>query len=235
MIEMGITHQRITPLWPQANPEVENFMKPRTKVIRAAHIEQKEWKRDLYKFLLNYRAMPHTTTGVSPSDLLFNRKIKVKLQQMVTPKDQDKHCILRQKDEQAKLKMKQYADTKRKAKTSTIEVGDTVLVCQRKESKFTSKFDQHPFKVVRKKGTMITAKRNGKFITCNVSLFKKVHLEPHHFEETSDEDDDSDGNDNHSACDNNDIIGDPIILRRYPRGNRSTTQRYGQNVYDCWL
>ena len=31
MKENGIDHQRITPLWPQANSEVENFMKPLTK------------------------------------------------------------------------------------------------------------------------------------------------------------------------------------------------------------
>ena len=234
MIEMGITHQRITPLWPQANSEAENFMKPLTKVIRAAHIEQNDWKRELYKFLLNYRATPHMTTGLSPSELLFNRKIKVKLPQMVTATDQNKDQIVRQKDEQAKLKMKQHADTKRRTETSEIEIGDTVLVRQRKKSKFTSKFDQHPFKVVRKKGTMITANRNGKFITRNVSMFKKVHLEPRHFEQTSDDDDDDiDGSDNHGVRDNNHVIDDPITPRRYPRRHRNTTQRYGQNVYDC--
>ena len=36
MKENGIAHQRITPLWPQANSEVENFMKPLTKAVRAA-------------------------------------------------------------------------------------------------------------------------------------------------------------------------------------------------------
>ena len=152
---------------------------------------------------------------------------------MVTATDKNKDQIVRQKDEQAKLKMKQHADTKRRAEISEIEIGDTVLVRQRKKSKFTSKFDQHPFKVVRKKGTMITANRNGKFITRNVSMFKKVHLEPHHFEQTSDDDDDIDGSDNHSVRDNNHVIDDPITLRRYPRRHRNTTQRYGQNVYDC--
>ena len=41
MKENGIKHQRITPLWPQANSEVENFMKPMEKAIRAACIEKK--------------------------------------------------------------------------------------------------------------------------------------------------------------------------------------------------
>ena len=44
MEENGIQHRRITPLWPQANSEVENFMNPLTKVVRSAHVEGKTWK-----------------------------------------------------------------------------------------------------------------------------------------------------------------------------------------------
>ena len=47
MIEMEITHQQITPLCQQANSEGEKFMKPLMKTIRAAHIEQKHWRRVL--------------------------------------------------------------------------------------------------------------------------------------------------------------------------------------------
>ena len=60
--EIGVKHQKITPLWPQANSEAENFMKPLTKSVRAACTEKKNWKREIYTFLLNYRATPHTTT-----------------------------------------------------------------------------------------------------------------------------------------------------------------------------
>ena len=42
------------------NSEAENFMKSLTKAIRAAHVEKKNWKKELYAFLLNYRATPHT-------------------------------------------------------------------------------------------------------------------------------------------------------------------------------
>ena len=40
MAEIGVKHQRITPLWPQANTEAENFMKPLTKTICAARTEK---------------------------------------------------------------------------------------------------------------------------------------------------------------------------------------------------
>ena len=67
MKENGIKHQRITPLWPQTNSEGENFMKPMEKAIRAAHIEKKNWRTELYRFLLNYRATPTHNNKVRTS------------------------------------------------------------------------------------------------------------------------------------------------------------------------
>lgn len=61
MQENGIKHQKITPLWPQANGEAESFMKPINKAIRSAHAEGRDWKKDLNRFLLNYRATPHSS------------------------------------------------------------------------------------------------------------------------------------------------------------------------------
>ena len=142
-------------------------MKLLTKTICAARTENKDWRKELFTFLLNYRATPHTTTGYPPSDLLFNRLIRTKLPQVVTVCDERKDEIVRQKDEQAKTNMKQNSDKKRRAQDSVIQMGDIVLLRQKKHSKFSTRFDPHPFRVVRKKGTMITAARNGKFVTRN--------------------------------------------------------------------
>ena len=90
MKENGIKHQRITPLWPQAYSEVENFMKPMEKAIRAARIEKKNWRKELFSFLLNYRATPpppHTKTKSSPAELLFNRTIDIKLPSNIMQND----------------------------------------------------------------------------------------------------------------------------------------------------
>ena len=129
-------------------------------------------------FLLNYRATPHTTTGYPLSDLLFNHLIRTKLPQVVTVCDERKDEIVRQKDEQAKTNMKQNSDKKRRAQDSVIQMGEaqspglcnsdgrySFAIRQKKHSKFSTRFDPHPFRVVRKKGTMITAARNGKFVT----------------------------------------------------------------------
>ena len=72
MRENEINHKKITPLWSQANSEAESFMKPLTKAVRSAKAEGQQWKKHLYRFLLNYRATPHTTTGFAPAEILFH-------------------------------------------------------------------------------------------------------------------------------------------------------------------
>ena len=174
MAENGINHSRITPLWPQANLEAENFMKPLTKAIRSAHAEGKTWKKHLYKFLLNYRTTPHCTTGFAPTELLFNQKIHNKLPQL-SDNTQSASLEVRRKDEKAKAKMKAHADAKAKVTPSKIAVGDLVLAHQRKQNKLSTPYDPRAFRVIHKRGTMITICRNGKYITRNASHFKKVN------------------------------------------------------------
>ena len=69
---------------------------------------------------------------------------------------------VQQNDEKVRLKMKENADKSSKAKVSNIEIGD---LHQRKQNKLSTKFDSSPFRLVRKKGTMITAVRRGKYVT----------------------------------------------------------------------
>ena len=69
--------------------------------------------------------------------------------------------------------MKEYQDKKRDAKTTVIKVGDQVLV---KQKKTTVKpfYDSKPYQVISVKGTMVTAARNNKSVTRNVSKFCKI-------------------------------------------------------------
>jgi transposase InsO family protein len=52
--ECGIKHHRVTPLWPRANGEVERFNRVLKKAIQTAHSEGKDWKFELFTFLLAY-------------------------------------------------------------------------------------------------------------------------------------------------------------------------------------
>ena len=77
--EMGIKHRLTTPLWPRANGEVERQNRSLLKAMRVAHAEGRDWRLELNKFLLAYHSTPHTTTGRSPAELLYGRKITAKL------------------------------------------------------------------------------------------------------------------------------------------------------------
>ena len=86
---------------------------------------------------------------------------------------------LRDRDTSRKNKMKEYADSKSYVRPSEIAVGDTVLVrnsCNYNKSKMP--YDHNPYKVVKKKHSMITAKRNEREITRNSSFFKPVKPSP---------------------------------------------------------
>ena len=231
MDKLGIEYQRITPLWPQANSEAERFMKPLTKAVRSAHVEGRNWNKEMYIFLLNYRATTHATTGFSPSQLLFNRHISVKLPQFKSSVISEKDAAVREKDDMAKKMMKVYADTKRRAQPSQIKVGDVVLLRQKKTSKFSTKFDPSPFHVVKMKGTMVTVTRNGKYLARYVSLLKKVNGQnfPEESEEFTDDVVEEESNSPDTPV--------PVPARnasggRYPNRGRHTARRYGQNVYD---
>ena len=123
--ENGVRHRRITPLWPQANSEAESFMKP----LQAAHAEGRNSRRDLQKFLLNFRKTSHSTTSISPAELLFNRKIKEKLPCFSGVQDlhsRRSSALLR--DVKRKSEAKKYADARRGATPSHLKVGDAVFV-----------------------------------------------------------------------------------------------------------
>jgi transposase InsO family protein len=85
----AINHRLVTPYWLQANGEAESFMKPLGKAVKAAKMEGKDWKEELHGFLLAYRTTPQCTTGVAPSQLLFNREVRTNMPTFVNEGDID--------------------------------------------------------------------------------------------------------------------------------------------------
>jgi hypothetical protein len=107
--DRGIAHRKVTLYWPQANAQVERFNRTIEKAICSAYVEGKDWRKELYIFLLNYRATPHATTGVSPALLHLGREIRTN--------------------------KARYTDGKKKAKPSMVNVGDKVLLHQKRQHK----------------------------------------------------------------------------------------------------
>ena len=127
---------------------------------------------------------------------------------------------------------------RRNAKNTVIQIGDTVLLRQKKRDKFSTKFDRKPFKVTGKKGTMITAVRKGRYVTQNASMFKRFTVPSHEWEEEESDDDDTSEDDLGTDHDGNDtpsprnVGNDGNPARRYPTRNRKRLNRYGQNIYE---
>ena len=147
------------------------------KSIRFAYLEGKTWKQELYKFLRQYRATPHSTTSVSPSEALNNRKLKTTIpelpltqcnQQQSMPQDSSARNAMQ------KQKMKIYADLKAHAQEREIKPGEVVLMRQPKQNKLSTPYNPKPFVVEEKKGTMVTASNGSQIVTRNSSQFKVI-------------------------------------------------------------
>lgn len=155
MSENGIDHRRTTPFWPQANGEVERQNRSIMKRVKIACSEGKDWKSDLNKYLVTYRCTPHSTTGVSPSKLLYGREIRTKL-----PDLQDIHCTIsdfevRDRDMERKEKGKLYADKRRNACENSLKEGEKVLLRRQVRNKFCTPFHPTPFSLVSKNGNSV--------------------------------------------------------------------------------
>ena len=104
----GIHHRMTTPLWPQANGEIERQNRSLLKRIRIAQIEKKDWKEELGAYLTMYRTTPHSTTGVSPAELMFGRKLRTRLPGIEENTVED--LEVKDRDSEAKEKVKIYID-----------------------------------------------------------------------------------------------------------------------------
>ena len=170
---IGFQTQKVTPLWPEANGQAEAFMKCLGKIVRTAFIENKDWKAELDRFLLAYRATPHPSTGVAPAQLMYPGRPYRTLLPNQTSTAVSKQAVA-DFNRRTMAAAKAYADQKRNAAPCALIQGDSVLVRQQKRNKLTSFFDPRPLLVVDVKGSMITAVRDEWKIVRNSSFFKKI-------------------------------------------------------------
>ena len=150
--DCGIQHRKTTPLWPQANGKVERQNASLLKRMRIAQAEGKEWKKEVRKYLVAYRSTPHTTTGISPAELLFGRKMRTKLPEF---REESVASEVRDRDSEMKAKAKLYTYKKKNAKPSALIPGDKVLLKQERQNKLSTAFAHEPYDVVAKKGNSV--------------------------------------------------------------------------------
>ncbi|XP_055604267.1 uncharacterized protein K02A2.6-like [Uranotaenia lowii] len=171
----GIQIVNTIPLWPAMNGEVERQNRSLLKRLRIAQELGKDWRAEMRRYLLTYHSTNHTTTGKSPGELMFGRKIRSKLPQVPLTRAEDGE--VRDRDKIMKEKGKVYADSKRKARVSDIVVGDSVLVKRtKKDNKLDTTFAPEEYAVVKKQGsdTTVQSQATGKELRRNVAHLKKL-------------------------------------------------------------
>nr|AIK27535.1 polyprotein [Chilo suppressalis] len=186
----GIRLRHTTPLWPQANGEVERQNKSVLRRLRIAQAMNLNWKRELQTYLLAYRTTPHSTTGISPGDVFKRRKIKTEIPEIRT---EFRLCDeqIRDNDRYKKDLYKQYADKRRHAKELNLQPGDKVLVRQKKENKLTTPFSPSEHTVLWKAGNSVVVQSpEGKIVRRNSSHFKPIkNRDPGRFRKNHEEGD----------------------------------------------
>ena len=161
MLDHAIEHRKSTPLWPQANGEVERQNRSLLKCLKIAQVEKQPWKDELYKFIMAYRCTPHTITGYTPAKLMFNRELRSKIPEM-RQLERLFYEDVQDRDQEKKLLGKIYADKKRNALESSIKVGDSVFLKNTRETgKLTPKFETTPYQVIEKRQGEVTIQKDG--------------------------------------------------------------------------
>lgn len=175
--EKGVKHQKVTPRWPEANGLVERFMRCIGKVARIASSEGKDFIREIYRFLADYRVTPHPSTGVSPTIDLTGRMVRIKLPSIAEASQRTKDERMEICHQEAHRKQKCYADMRRRTMEHNIQEGDLVLLRQDRRNKLDMPYNPAPYRVENVNGTMVTARKGNRSVTRNSSAFKKLKLD----------------------------------------------------------
>ena len=176
---MGFRHRKCTPENPQANGQVEVFQKVLAKLVHTATIERQDPRKVVQDYLRAYRSAPHKTTGKSPFEVMFGRRMNTKLPVITAKASASLHKELKEKHAREKEKQKQYADNRRRVKEKTVKIGDQVLV-RRDKTSTKSPWDPNPYKVIEVKGSKVTAERGEQRKARAKNHLKVIRERPEH-------------------------------------------------------
>ena len=149
------------------------------KLVHTSLIEGKDPKKELNTYLPQYKSTPQITTGKTPTELLFGRRVQSKLPQFHPQTETKEIAEVRKHHGRNKLLQKTHADKRHRSKLKMTSEGDKVLI---KQNKSTTRppFDQTPFHVIKVKGSQLTMKRENQKRTRDKGHIKLVKEHPPH-------------------------------------------------------
>lgn len=173
----GIEELHSTPLYPQQNGAVERYMQLIGKAIQIAALEHKNFEQAVAETVRAHNMAKHRVTNVAPEELMFNRKIRRGLPLAETPRIDHPDQEIRQRDREHKMKTKRHEDSKRCARETKLDVGDTAVIMRSARAKGDSRFDPTLWKVVEKnRGDLTLEANDGRKTKRNVTMCKRIHV-----------------------------------------------------------
>ena len=171
LAECGVKWISTTPLWPQANGQVERTNRSVLKMLRIANSEGRNLEKALLEFIIAYKSTPHPATGMTPYSLIFGREMRTKLSML--------SCEVSKTAEEAgdsdalyKQRMKDQADVG--AKESSIVQGDSVILRRETRGKLDTVYHPEPYRVVDVQGNDMTCEGPTGVVRRHVSVARKV-------------------------------------------------------------
>lgn len=143
---------RTIPYWPQMNGLVERTNQGILRALRIAKATHQDWRKAVREHVYTYNTTPHSITGMAPMELLTGRPVKDLLPSLRTDPSWNRDEGVRDHDAIKKLQGKLYADQRRHAKMSDIDVEDVVLAKNFNSGKLEPTFRLEKFKVIRRTG-----------------------------------------------------------------------------------
>ena len=128
---------------------------------------------------MSYRATPHPVSGKTPTMLLFNHEIRMKVPHIELNLDSNLDQEIRSKCHRYQAQMKEYHDAKRHAAPHKFSIGDVVFCANMKPNKLVSQF--HPAKhvIIKTQGrdtfTLVDV-ATGNTLIRNAKYFKHVPI-----------------------------------------------------------
>lgn len=126
--DRGIETTFSTPLFPQQNGLVENYMKLVNKAMASAVSNGLCFKEELQAAINAHNAAAHSVTGLPPEEVMLGRKIKRRLPLLRHEKANYDEELLNRRDKLEKLKAKDREDSRRGARACRVGPGDTVII-----------------------------------------------------------------------------------------------------------
>ena len=129
---LGIQHCKTALYHPQANGAVERFNRVLKEGLRGGKYSKRPIDVTLRSVLSSYRSLPHSTTGVSPAELMIGRQLRTPLDLLSlshTPrKVHFDDASLQEHVSEKQNQYKSYGDHRRHARDSHFQAGDQVRV-----------------------------------------------------------------------------------------------------------